>query len=313
MTVSVVFAIAGVIALLFGIIGGGIKAREVEIPHLPVAVRVVTVILGLAFLGATVWLEGNRALAREPVPTQQVVTLSPASTPPNDPTATVTSTPILAQTDTPTPPSENADLEILYSKLYKAKTWNLVLQEPFDNNDNNWTLWNTEDNQKTITTQIDQGVLLLRLQAKGASQHWEIAPVSTYSDFYYSVKTKRIGSPPGGINQAVWGIIFRRQGSDLYALLLNDLQEYTLYLHQGTDWKNLIGPTKSSLINKEKSNELAVVVEGSEIIFFINGTAIKKIDDNTLSEGNVGISVGAYNKDDDVMIEFDDFELRQKP
>ncbi|MFH2038409.1 MAG: hypothetical protein ABIJ65_03135 [Chloroflexota bacterium] len=57
MTVSGILAVAGVIALISAIIGGGIKAKEIEVPHLPPLVRIITSILGLVLLGAALWLE----------------------------------------------------------------------------------------------------------------------------------------------------------------------------------------------------------------------------------------------------------------
>jgi len=59
MTVSVVFAIAGVVALLFGVIGGGIKAKELEVPRLPIVVRIITILAGLILIGTTIWLENK--------------------------------------------------------------------------------------------------------------------------------------------------------------------------------------------------------------------------------------------------------------
>ena len=41
MDVPVVLAIAGVIALLIGFLGGGFKAKEIEIPSIPTALQVL--------------------------------------------------------------------------------------------------------------------------------------------------------------------------------------------------------------------------------------------------------------------------------
>jgi hypothetical protein len=80
MTVSVVFAIAGVLALLFGVIGGGIKAKEIEIPQLPAAVRIVIIIAGLLLIGATIWLENNKAPIATTEPTQPSALALPSET-----------------------------------------------------------------------------------------------------------------------------------------------------------------------------------------------------------------------------------------
>lgn len=320
MTVSVVFAIAGVIALLFGIIGGGIKAKEVEIPLLPINARVFTITVGLILLGITIWLESNKSLSNEPPNSSLSATiLSPTvyltSTLTNTPYPINTSTPALTQTSESTRAPTSSALEIQYSKLYQAKTWPLILQESFDNNDNQWDMWNIDDADKKETMQIENGVFQWGLQLrKPDTWYWEIAPLTSFSNFYYSVKVRRIGKPnEEQVNQAIWGIIFRRQGNDLYAFLLNDLHEYYLSLNSDGSWIDLVGQTKSSFVNSDKSNELAVIADGTEITLFINGTPIKTINDKTLLDGNVGFYAGLIYPDDEVKFEFDDFELRQKP
>ncbi|MGB7876930.1 MAG: hypothetical protein WBL25_21305, partial [Anaerolineales bacterium] len=226
-----------------------------------------------------------------------------------------TTTPAPTQTSESTQVPTSSALEVLYSKLYQAKTWPLILQESFDNNDNQWDMWNVDDTDKKESMQIENGVFQWGLQIKKPDAwYWEIAPLTSYSNFYYSVKVRRIGKPTEEqVNQAIWGIIFRRQGNDLYAFLLNDLQEYYLSLNSDGSWIDLVGQTKSSLVNSDRSNELAVIADGTEITLFINGTPIKTINDKTLLNGNVGFYAGLIYPDDEVRFEFDDFELRQKP
>ncbi len=114
MTVSVVFAIAGVLALLFGVIGGGIKAKEIEIPQLPATVRVVIIIAGLLLIGATIWLENNKAPIAATESTQPAALALPLETKEITETKAVTSTPEPAQPtalpsiiQSPMPPEAN--------------------------------------------------------------------------------------------------------------------------------------------------------------------------------------------------------------
>lgn len=50
MTVPVILAIAGVVALLVGILGGGIKAKEIEISALSNSSRIIASVLGVIFI-----------------------------------------------------------------------------------------------------------------------------------------------------------------------------------------------------------------------------------------------------------------------
>jgi hypothetical protein len=56
MTVPVVLAVAGVIALLAGILGGGIKMRDLEIPSMPKTVRIPVCIIGAILVGIAILL-----------------------------------------------------------------------------------------------------------------------------------------------------------------------------------------------------------------------------------------------------------------
>lgn len=56
MTVPVVLAIAGVIALLVGVLGGGIKAKELEIPSVSPNIRIIASVIGLILVSVAVWL-----------------------------------------------------------------------------------------------------------------------------------------------------------------------------------------------------------------------------------------------------------------
>lgn len=314
MTVSVVFAIAGVIALLFGIIGGGIKAKEVEVPLLSIRVRIFTIIVGLILISITIWLENQSKVPNSDALTQ--LTLTPLQ--PTVPQATLgtispknTNTPISISTAVP----HKADLEAMYSELNKAKNWNLVLKDSFDKNDANWPLWNVNDNIKNETMIVGEGVLRWGMQLKIPDQaFYEIAPVFSYSDFYYSAKMKRIGGRTDE-NQAAWGILFRRSGKNYYSFRLNDLQEYSVQIHNQEGFAtDLIGWTKSPFVETDEFNELTVIAEGSDLYFFINGTPVGTISDGTYSEGNIGFLAGVdYVLNDFTYFEIDDFELREKP
>ena len=58
------------------------------------------------------------------------------------------------------PSSTNMELEEMYAKFEEAKTWDLVLKEPFDNNKAHWTQWSVDDWGGKITRQITNGVFL---------------------------------------------------------------------------------------------------------------------------------------------------------
>ena len=56
MTLPVVLGIAGCIALLAGLFGGGVKAKELEVPKLPKGPRILSIVGGLILVGSAVFV-----------------------------------------------------------------------------------------------------------------------------------------------------------------------------------------------------------------------------------------------------------------
>lgn len=88
MTLPIVLAIAGSIALLVGLFGGGVKAKEIEVPKISSLSRIFSIVIGVALIGIAAWLT---------LPSQQ-----PSTTP--QPTAGSASESTTSTTISPTSP-----------------------------------------------------------------------------------------------------------------------------------------------------------------------------------------------------------------
>ncbi len=78
-----ILAVAGCVALLAGLFGGGVKAKEVTIPRIARLPRLFSGLAGLALIGLSTWLYvRNPALPAEetPQPTEITSTVTPAPT-----------------------------------------------------------------------------------------------------------------------------------------------------------------------------------------------------------------------------------------
>jgi regulation of enolase protein 1 (concanavalin A-like superfamily) len=115
-TLPIILAIAGSIALLIGLFGGGVKAKEIEVPTLARGPRILSSLLGMGLIGIAIWLSPNPAqqvgsptstpvVATEPASAQPQIT--PSSPRPTDvPADTPTNTPPDTPTYTPSPTTE---------------------------------------------------------------------------------------------------------------------------------------------------------------------------------------------------------------
>jgi 3-keto-disaccharide hydrolase len=279
MTVSVVFAIAGVIALLFGIVGGGIKAKEIEVPLLPIWARITTIVIGIVLIGATFWLENDNAAQ-------------------------------IAQIDNPSQATSTDSPEKLASEsLAEAKNWNLIAGTEFASGA--WPKDSLdEENWKGIETITTNGTYLVTINyvGEGASDGFWIIPIlEQVSDFYLTLEAKLIE----GNNDNSYGLIFRSDGSEPPGYVFRVFQKERKYDIQiiDSDWKELTGETPSPHILQDESNRLTVIAKGSELYFFINDKFVHHVSDNQISRGSVGLRIGV-DKGTELVAEFDNFELR---
>ena len=107
MTLPIVLAVAGSIALLIGLFGGGVKAKEIEVPKLSVWPRILSSIIGTVLIGIAIKLP-NPPQSTEPstlmvLPATEFVSAQP----PTIASAPTPFTPDYFPTDAPTNPPAN--------------------------------------------------------------------------------------------------------------------------------------------------------------------------------------------------------------
>ncbi len=70
MTVPIVLAIAGVVTFLIGVLGGGVKAKEIVIPSVAPSIRIILSVAGLALIGVAIWLSLPSTTDNSPTATE---------------------------------------------------------------------------------------------------------------------------------------------------------------------------------------------------------------------------------------------------
>ena len=94
LTLPIILAIAGSVALLIGLFGGGVKAKEIEVPTLARGARILSSLFGIGLIGIAIWLS-QTPLPQTGSPTSvPMATTEPALSPimPTSITPTDTST-----------------------------------------------------------------------------------------------------------------------------------------------------------------------------------------------------------------------------
>ena len=116
-----------------------------------------------------------------------------------------------------------------------------------------------------------------------------MAPSTPFaSELDISVNTEWLG----GIDTFSYGILFRLSEKGIYGFGITASGTYAVF-----EWPEdfvpepLIDWTASSVINKEGKNTLRVVTSGSLLEFYINGTMVNSVTDETLTDGFIGLYV----------------------
>jgi hypothetical protein len=109
-TLPIILAISGSVALLIGLFGGGVKAKEIEIPTLARGARMLSGLFGIVLIGTSIWLSAPNAPPESPTalpipPTEESASTQIIPTDMPDTTQTPMDTPtnILTNTQTFTP------------------------------------------------------------------------------------------------------------------------------------------------------------------------------------------------------------------
>jgi hypothetical protein len=258
MTVPVVLAIAGVFSLLVGVLGGGIKAKEIEIPSMPTAARLLSSIGGLALIGIAIWLSSPGTIPVPP-PTESPEAAPPATeTAEPSPTATAAEEagteepPPPAATDTPAPPTPEPSPA--------------PFAGPFFGN-----LVHNPDNGDT------EG------QYFGVSLRNFILEGTVFNPFPHQ--------------EHLWsfGIGFRYIDRSSYIVVISsDGAWYYGYYDEEVDWHGTAGGRLANLaIDEGESNQVRLVAYESAGCLYVNGALVAELDLSGLEQpGNIYLSTG---------------------
>lgn len=311
-SVAVVFAIAGIVALFLGILGGGIKVKEVEIPHSPPKSRVIVGTVGVIFIGISLWLSLAAPTINAPQPSGTATFSITQTSFPSTPTlVTSTETPLPSPTLTaaPTLTVEEQAAEILKTA---SQSWKLVVLDTFDNNDYNWTLGEkyTSD-QKDLANISINGKYHVDIKTIDGGGWWLGSDIQTPAKFYLASDIRRTTTQPGCIMSLYWGT----SNGDYLFEVYDDEKNYKLEVYdreitENKGWRDVIPKTTSSLLLPRETNRAVVINDGTYIWLYINDQFLNRAMAEYTSKGDLGYYVSVCNEDSQVTFEFDNLELR---
>jgi hypothetical protein len=205
-------------------------------------------------------------------------------------------TPTMTPTATPTP-----------TPIYG--TWQTVVRDNFDNNENGWKTGTQEDDEYGIATlSILQGKYDWSMVAKKEEglNFWVSSPFASQSNCYVAVDIRLV---KGSTNNE-YGLFLRANEKGMYFFTVNEnKKEFYFWIYFDNQWKPLLDSVYSDQIRSGETNTLAVKAEGDLFSLFINGSFVGETYDDTISIGGFGLRVMVSGKGENDY-EFDNFEIR---
>lgn len=267
-----------------------------------------TWLVGLVFfvLGIVLVIVSDPTSMKLPVGPTAETTTAETSTPSLDTSPVPTLAPVVEVT-----PTRNSQPEA-YALLAEALSWPLTGSESFDNPDPAWIGFGTSsDASVQHNMHFEDGRLVWGITPlEGGIWYWQSTPYYSYDNFYLSLKIKRIQDVK---NHTEYGLFFRKLDDRGYMFRIDDRQYFSVYLYNVDEWIPLIDWEKNEAVHLGEFNELAVVANGPNMIFYINGTYVGNVTDSAVVKGKITIMVNLANASPELVFEFDDFELREKP
>jgi hypothetical protein len=174
--------------------------------------------------------------------------------------------------------------------------WKLLIDEEFNDNQNEWNVGPYQNDSLTLDRTIENGVYLWEYQSKGGWNFWGFPDsIPSARDFIATVEIKHIlGNPLEG-----FGIILRAFNEEYYLLEINENGYIYFWIHTNNKYDILMEHTTSVLGNGQP-NQIMVKAIGENFTFYVNGTLAGEINDDRLKSGFVGVFASTSGQPGDI-------------
>lgn len=156
------------------------------------------------------------------------------------------------------------------------------------------------DNSQVCSSRYENGEYVFRYGDKGSCYTWIL---DDYSDFSASVTGRKMS----GKDLQGYGLVFRldENAGSYYDFIVSGNGDYSIGKFINGEFTELAPWTVDSSINKGTgTNQLRVDASGSELKFYVNGSLVKTLYDDSLTHGKIGLK--SFNE---VETAFDDFKV----
>lgn len=234
------------------------------------ALLLLCVVIG----GIGSWLVSLALATPTPLPTlRPTLTSPPATTPAVTATPRPTSTPDVK----PTPLGGGEPAQ-----------WPILISDHFADNTYGWNIGESDGPLLVGSRAIEAGRYLWEGTATGGVV-WSTTPnMDNFGDFYLILE----GQVTEGVTNARYGVLYHRMDGDNYHMFRVSEGYYQVRLRYAGEWFTLIDWTETTLLHRDRPNQLVVIGQDTLYTLYINGTYLDAYSESRLPSGNASIAVG---------------------
>jgi len=184
----------------------------------------------------------------------------------------------------------------------------ILFEDYFDSDASGWSTGEFEDDYSLDEITIEDSVYTLQVTSKEPAFVDKKLPNLEFSDFELTVEATPHDAAGGDY---YYGVAFREDSDGhIYTFEIGNDGFYAVFLYDG-EWKKLKDWSSSNAINVGETNELKVIANGEDLTFFVNGEQLTALQDDTLTEGQVGLIVDIFEAGQTAAVDFDNLAIRR--
>lgn len=173
----------------------------------------------------------------------------------------------------------------IVAEVNENPEWELLIDEEFNDNINDWDLEPYKSGGLTLNRKIEDGLFIWSYQSDKGWYFWGFpGSVPTVSDFVVTVEIKHTM----GSLEEEFGLILRASSEDYYFLEVMESGVVLFRFHTEDNYETLLEDFNVP-VKIGEPNLISVKASGNHFVFYVNNEFIGEVEDNRLERGYVGI------------------------
>ncbi len=189
--------------------------------------------------------------------------------------------------------------------------WPVTLCETFDDNRNAWIIESQDNSYAQYSITVEDGVYALDYTAKSFALFQRNAltwfDLASAKDFALTVSTRM----DSRFQSCSWGVAFRANENSFFLFSIYNDNSYAFEIYENNTWVPLISKRAYSGIRTGEENTVAVIAEGQDFEFYINGELVNSFSGGLLQGSDI-LLIASAKEGVGVTYAFDDIALKVK-